>query len=345
MVDARTLRLLVPRPVRRFPADLAAVVSIAVAACLLPFVPGVRETPLRIVAGLAFVLFLPGYAFTAALFPERQSSRTTDESARATDDGERTLLLRPTDGVDAFERVVLSFGLSFAVVPLLVLLLNFTPWGIRFASVLLAVGGFTVAAAVLAAVRRWQVPAGERFRPSDAATLPSLRGGLLASDGRLETAVNVVLVASVLVATAGAVYAMAMPQERERFTEFYVVTESENGTAVANDYPNGTGGEPVVVGITNREREQTTYTVVVQAQRLAGDDATEVVERRELDRFEATLDHSETWRREHSPEPTLSGDNVRIQYLLYRGSAPESPQRADAYRTTHFWMNASDPST
>lgn len=338
MLDARTLRLLVPRPIRRFPADLAVVVAVAVLACLLPLVPGVRETPLRIMAGLAFVLVLPGYAFTAALFPERGSSD-------APDDGGRTLLPRPGDGLDAYERVVLSIGLSVTVVPLLALLLNFTPWGIQFASVLLAVGGFTVATATVGAVRRWQLPADERFRASNAVAVPSLGFGLLASDGRLETAVNVVLALSLLVATVSAVYAVAMPRESEQFTEFYVMTETENGTLVANDYPNGTGGDPVVVGIANREHERSNYTVVVEAQQLSSrNDSDAVAEQRELNRFQATLDHNETWRREHSPNATLTGDAIRVQYLLYRGDAPEDAERSTAYRTAHFWLNASEPS-
>ena len=66
----RDLRLLLPRPVRRLPADLAAVVAVVVLSDLAALLPVVRETPLRVVFGLPLVLFVPGYAFVAALFPE-----------------------------------------------------------------------------------------------------------------------------------------------------------------------------------------------------------------------------------------------------------------------------------
>jgi len=33
------------------------------------------------------------------------------------------------EGIDGIERVALSFGLSIAIVPLIGLVLNFTPWG------------------------------------------------------------------------------------------------------------------------------------------------------------------------------------------------------------------------
>ena len=64
------------------------------------------EGPLRVVPAIAFVLFLPGYLATSALFP-----RTGDLSGP--------------------ERLALSLGLSMAIVPLIGLALNFTPWGIR----------------------------------------------------------------------------------------------------------------------------------------------------------------------------------------------------------------------
>ncbi len=58
----------------------------------------------RIFLGLLFVLFLPGYIFVAALFPKKAD-------------------------VDSIERVALSFGLSIAIVPLIGLILNYTPLG------------------------------------------------------------------------------------------------------------------------------------------------------------------------------------------------------------------------
>jgi uncharacterized membrane protein len=64
------------------------------------------EGPLRVVPAIACVLFLPGYLATSALFP-----RTGDLSGP--------------------ERLALSLGLSLAIVPLVGLALNFTPWGIR----------------------------------------------------------------------------------------------------------------------------------------------------------------------------------------------------------------------
>ena len=69
---------------------------------------------LRIILGIPFLLFFPGYALHTALFPGRGR-------------------------LDVAERVALSFGLSIAVVPLIGLVLNYLPWGIRLESVLYSV--------------------------------------------------------------------------------------------------------------------------------------------------------------------------------------------------------------
>ena len=60
----------------------------------------------RIVAGGVFTLYVPGYALIEALYPMR-------------------------DDLERLERFGLSVGLSLALVPLVGLVLNYTPWGIR----------------------------------------------------------------------------------------------------------------------------------------------------------------------------------------------------------------------
>ena len=78
---------------------------------------------LRIILGLPFVLFFPGYTLVAALFPRRSP-------------------------LDSIERVGLSFGLSIAVVPLIGLILNYTPWGIRLYPVLVSLVIFILGTSV-----------------------------------------------------------------------------------------------------------------------------------------------------------------------------------------------------
>lgn len=69
-MDREDLLLLLPESIRTVLADLAAIIVLTVLTALAVVLPGVHETPIRLVLGLPLVLFLPGYAFVAVLFPE-----------------------------------------------------------------------------------------------------------------------------------------------------------------------------------------------------------------------------------------------------------------------------------
>src|SRR6266571_7367395 len=92
---------------------------------------------------ILLVLFVPGYVLVAALFPGG--------------------ILPEKPEIDWIERVALSFGLSIAVVPLLGLLLNFTPFGIRFVPIIAAITLFTIGVGLAAYWRRMHLPAEQRL--------------------------------------------------------------------------------------------------------------------------------------------------------------------------------------
>jgi hypothetical protein len=85
----------------------------------------------RYVVGGIFVLFLPGFLLISALY------------ARS---GE----------MDTLERVALSIGLSLAIVPLIGLVLNYTPWGIRLEPIMVSLALFSEVMAVVCVVRRFR---------------------------------------------------------------------------------------------------------------------------------------------------------------------------------------------
>lgn len=364
MVDWE-LRLLLPKWVRRFPSDLVAVVALVALALLGVVLPGVRETSLRALFGLPLVLFLPGYAIVSVLFPERRR-RNGDESsgsAPARSDAERTDSDVDTSddsgassligkgatrtlgiaSVSGHERVVAAVGLSLATVPMVVLTLNFTPYGTRFWPVLTSLSAATLVLTAAAAVRRWNVPPEDRFRVPHERWTGIIGPGLLRSETRFERGLNVVILLALLVGTGSAVYAVSMPGDGQSFTEFYVLAENESGELAANDFPTElTSGEQqlVTVGVGNYENRQVNYTVVVELQRVSTENGSmRVVEAEELHRFHPALTHNETWRQKHALQPTMTGQNLRMQYMLYRGDAPQDADRRGAYRDVHFWVN------
>ncbi|ADJ13953.1 DUF1616 domain-containing protein [Halalkalicoccus jeotgali] len=332
MSSERDWWLLLPPAVRRFPADLVSVLIFTLLTVLAVFLPGVRETPLRIVVGLPFVLFIPGYVFVAALFPEHgESVANTEEEVSTAGD------------IDPIERIALAFGLSIAIVPLLGLILNFTPWGIQLAPIMLTVSGATIVCTIIAAVRRWELPPEERFSVPYREWVVAGRTELFDPTDRIDAALTVALALSIMLAVGSVGFAIASPQQGEQFSEFYLLTENEEGELVASDYPQEfVQGEsqPLTLGIENNEYESVDYTVVVQLQRVEGEgNQSTVVERDELDQVGTTLEHNETWQEEYPVTPTMRGEDLRLTFLLYDGEVPAEPTRENAYRETHLWVN------
>jgi uncharacterized membrane protein len=114
-------------------ALLAASALLIVVIVLLP------SNAARIVLGLPFLLFFPGYILVAALFPRR------------------------TD-LDVIKRVALSFLLSIAVAALIGLVLNYTSWGIRLYPILISISIFILIASIIAWYRRTTYLPAERFK-------------------------------------------------------------------------------------------------------------------------------------------------------------------------------------
>jgi uncharacterized membrane protein len=91
------------------------------------------------VLGAVFVLWLPGYAFIKALFPEQLPVKTSDKD------------------LDTIERIALSVGMSLALVPMVGLLLNYTPWGIRLTPIVLSLLALTTIFATAGVIRERQI--------------------------------------------------------------------------------------------------------------------------------------------------------------------------------------------
>lgn len=90
---------------------------------------------LRYVLGLIFVLWLPGYTFIRALFSNGAQEK----------------------GLDTIERIALSIGMSLALVPIVGLLLNYTPWGIRLVPMVISLLGLTLVFATVALLREYLI--------------------------------------------------------------------------------------------------------------------------------------------------------------------------------------------
>jgi len=329
------------------PVDLILVAGFTILTCVLVSVPTLDRTVVGVLFGIPFVLFIPGYALVAALFPETNARSDGDETRT---EAESEAVARASNWaarrIDGFERLVLSLGTSIAVVPLVALLLNFMPFGVRPAPVLFSVGGVTIICAVIGAVRRRRLPPEERLFIPYRRWLGNARSVAFGPRARGDRLATIAVVLAVVLTLGSVAYTAAVPRGGETFSEFYLVTENEDGEFVAADYPTEFtrgGREQLYVGIENRERRPANYTVIVQLQRVrTGNGSARVTSERDLHRFEVRLAHNESWRRQHAVAPRMTGERLRLTYLLYRGEPPADPRIGNAYREVHIWIDVSN---
>jgi uncharacterized membrane protein len=301
-------------------------------------VPPINETIVRSVFGFVFVMFVPGYSMTSALFPRSGNAGVSDEDS--------AIMSRYRGRIDGTERVVLSFGLSVAVVSIVGIVLSETPWGIAPVPLILSINAIVVGATIAAVHRRLELSPAERFTVPYRDWIRTAKERTAPPTTRSEAILTSVFALTVVIAAISVGYAAFVPREDETYTQLYLLTESD-GELVADGYPsNFTVGEPrpVVVGVDNRENERMTYTLVVRSQSVGTDeDSSSVVESETLRTVEMTIEPNGSERLRMSLSPTTVGEQVRIQFLLYRGEPPTDPSGRTAYRETHLLVSVTDP--
>jgi uncharacterized membrane protein len=335
-----------PKRILEMPADLAIVAFLVGLTVFSVTAPTLRETSIGIGLGLALGLFLPGYAVVAALLPaiEREPfSETADPTTSPEASGSSGEQSLQTRGVTVVERLLLSVGLSVALLPSLALALIVTEGGLDPDSLVLVLHGVTFVGAAVAVGRRWRLPSERRFRVRFDRWLARSRSRQDATPLRREAPVLLLLLLGITLAVSGIAYGVTTPTQEEQFTTFSMLTETDSGELVAADYPTEFEegeGKPVVLSVENHEHRETTYTVVVEIQRVSDEDGP-VLEEDELDRFERTLQHGEVWRPTYLLEPTMTGERLRVAFLLYRGDVSESPTVENADEDLRLWVNVS----
>lgn len=297
--------------VRERPYDLLTCIVLAlVLVALVLFVP---DSLARQILGLIFVLFLPGYAATAALFPENEQ-------------------------IDGIERVALSFGLSIAIVPLIGLALNFTPFGIRLDPILASVSAFIIAASLIGWYRRVSIPEDERF--AIVVDFEMDWKGMPMVDKMLTIGIAVMLIASVVVLA----WAITTPREGETFTQLALLGPG----GMAADYPrNLTVGEDarVLLSVKSFEHEPMNYTIVIVLTNATDynfttDDysidwgQTNVMTPYSAIAQNFSIDHLEYYNQTFDFNVTEEG-TWKLQFLLF---IEGQPLTQDSYRGTHLWL-------
>ena len=286
----------------RFNIDLALVLVLSfILILIILFIP---IDAIRIILGLPFMLFFPGYTLITALFPGKS-------------------------GLQGIERLALSFGLSIAVMPLIGLILNYTPWGIRLHPILISLTVFIMTMCTIAFLRRNRLSDDDKYdfgymltirkaRAKEEPTLPSLK-----NKKWMDRLLNIMLALASVVCICTIVYAIATPKTGEKFSEFYILGPEGK----AENYPRDVKlGSPIslTIGVMNHEQMETTYTVKV---------IIDGVNNRVLPMI--TLAPEQKQEQVISFTPAKVGENQKVEFLLFKNAETEP------YLTLHIWVNVS----
>lgn len=249
---------------------------------------------IRIVLGIPYVLFFTGYALVAAIF------------------------IRKGD-LSTIERLALSLGLSIVVVPLIGLILNYTPWGIRSTPVLTCVTIFVMVTSAFAIFRRQRLPKTTRFEPAIYITFPhrNMPSRPDRSVNRPDRSVNLILALSIVVTIGLLIYAIVTVEQGEKSTPFYILGKPA-------DYPRqlvlGEQAE-VTLGIVNEEQKETIYSIVI---RIDGDEVGKI--------GSISLNPGEKWEQTVTFIPLKLGEQ-EVDFWLFK-TGTDQP-----YRKLQIWVN------
>lgn len=285
----------------------------------------------QFLVGVGLVLFAPGYAVVAALFPGRPRQR---------DDRPPTSVLaltRPHDGVLVRERLALSFGVSVLLLPLVAVVLGAVGVPLTTATTLTAVWVIVGAGAVVGTVRRLALPEPERF---DLLTVVQRVGAArpLAEDSTT-TLLTFGLCLLVVVSLGSFAVAVAGPTQGMSYTSASLLAANESGDPVASGYPaNVSQGEavPLVVRVSNRHDTAANYTVVARLQRVEGGT---VQSGERVWRGRQRIAANETWTQDHTVAPTFAGRDLRLTYFVYRGPVPETVSQSTADKVLYLRLD------
>ena len=231
--------------------------------------------PLRIVLALPFVLFYPGYALLSAFFPGRGD-------------------------LDGFTRIAFSFGLSIAIVPLIGLILNYTPWGVKLYPVLISTGIFIIVTSAIGWNRQRKLPEADRLHFAFNIHFPDR-----AEMTKFSTTICVSMVIAILVAIGCFSYVITIPKQGEKFTEFYILQPGGQ----AEDYPRDiSAGQPVylTVAIVNHEYQPISYRVDIKTRG-------EIINQLTT----GGLNYSQKWEKEINFTPQIPRGKQKVEFYLY----------------------------
>ncbi|CEG12566.1 conserved membrane hypothetical protein [groundwater metagenome] len=293
---------------KKFPTYLKITIVWTILTSIFIFAPVLNDTFLRIVFAWTLILFLPGYVLIAFLFPEKKD-------------------------MDLIERVALSVGLSAAITPILGLILNFTPFGIRLIPIIIILSSFIVILTILTYLKLKNIPEAECYNENFC--LSNIYSKIYSSAKFLENptdkALFILLIVSVAFCIFTLIFVVSVPKEGEKFTEFYILNTDGN----ANWYPvNLTASENFTINVNIVCHEHPAKSIIYKL-KIKWNESDEILyERFILLRDNETFSENFTFTANiKNTTQDIAKDNKKLEFLLYKDD------NSEIYRKLHLWID------
>ena len=312
----------------KYPMDI--IICIIWSITLIPLVLLKIEDTIRIIIGLPVILFIPGYTLIFALFPTKKT-------------------------IDIIERIALSLGLSIAIIPLIGLGLNYTPFGIRLEPILFSIFIFIISLGAIGTYRWYKIQPDDRYKIS-------INISLTESKNKLDIILTIILILVIIIAFSLLIYVIVTPKIGERFTEFYLLGPTGNATGYPSNLTKNENAS-VIIGIANHESKTINYNIEIWLvnQTTTEENHTIYHNMWYIDKISITLDHREIdlekpwasqWEYNYLFNINQTG-LFKLAFLLYneptenynhnRDYKDIANQKIDttnttAYRSLHLWI-------
>lgn len=305
---------------------------------LLPIALTNIEGNIRIILGLPILFFTPGYMLSFILFPLRKTKIF----------------------IDTIERLALSLALSMAIIPLIGIVLNYSPFGLTLEPILITLTVYIIGAGLIALYRWYNTPSKEKVITKLDISPPNL-------GKNLDTVITIILIASIITAPFSLAFVILSPRMDETYTEFYLLSSDET----AEDYRRKLAIEEdnsVIIGIANHEHKKINYTIEIWLLNLSiiynlttFDYETEYDHMWYLDKMNVLLDHTQPnveerwkpqWEYNYTFNITRKG-TFKLLFLLFTDSTGDYSFEKDyknivnqkmnnSYRATNIWLEVSN---
>lgn len=311
----------------RYPTDI--IICMLWCLILTPFILMNISNTVRIIVGLPFILFIPGYLLLKVLFP---------------------YIVKDNSSIDSTERFALSIVLSISIIAILGIIFTFRSWTLNPEPLFVFLIVINYFLGIIALVQ-------SRKQVSDKYYTLSFKSLFsTSSQNRLDMGLKSIIIILMFITVCIFSYAILAPRQLETYTEFYMLGEND---AVA-DYPrNAALNEdiPLTIGIINHEYQSMKYTLefwlVDQSTSISSSINHMWFLRKETVSLEHySKDNTYNWESQWENTYNFSFDNRGVYKLMillqlddtkdYNTVTDYRPiyesKLEDAYREIHIWL-------